>query len=251
MTHDDRLHTLTGAYALDALTGNELHAFTAHLRRCTDCAREVDGLHAAAARLAAVTALPAPAPMRQTVLHRIETIPQLPPHTRPTPQARLTTLLRRKAGAFVIAACLAAAAALGALAAYQYQQAEQTRTHAQQSTRQAQELAAVLAAPDARTVHGNTTTGAGTSVTTSATRDQAVFTSHGLPAPPDGKTYQLWFDDHGTKRSAGLIHGDGATLMQGSPDNARSVGLTLEPTGGSPQPTTTPVSYTHLRAHET
>ncbi|MFB7176513.1 anti-sigma factor domain-containing protein [Streptomyces sp. NPDC056257] len=248
MTHDDHLHTLTGAYALDALTGKELHAFTAHLRHCTDCAREVDGLQAAAARLAAATALPAPGPMRETVLHRIETVPQLPPHPRPAPAARITTVLRRKAGAFAVAACLAAAAAFGTFAAYQYQQAEQARTQAQQSTRQAQELAAVLAAPDARTVHGSTTTGAGTSVTTSATRDQAVFTSHGLSAPPDGKAYQLWFDDHGTKRSAGLIHGDGSTLMQGSPDNARSVGLTLEPAGGSSHPTTTPLLHLTLPA---
>ncbi|MEU9165971.1 anti-sigma factor [Streptomyces sp. NPDC048424] len=241
MTHDEHLHTLTGAYALDALTGKELHAFTTHLEQCDACAQEVGEFAATAARLAAATALPAPAPMRQTVLHRIETVPQLPPRARPTTPARLATLLRRRAGVLVVAACLAAAAAFASLAAHQYQQAEQARTQAQQSTRQAQELAAVMTAPDARTVHGRTTTGAGTSVTTSALRDQAVFVSSGLPAPPAGKTYQLWFDDHGTKRSAGLIHGDGAVLMQGSPDNARFVGLTLEPAGGSRTPTTSPL----------
>ncbi|MFD4871607.1 anti-sigma factor [Streptomyces sp. NPDC058412] len=98
-----------------------------------------------------------------------------------------------------------------------------------------------MTAPDARTVHGRTTSGADT---TSAQHNQAVFTSSGLPVPPTGKTYQLWFDDHGTKRPAGLVHHDGALLMHGNPYYAHSAGLTLEPTGGSPQPTTTPASYT-------
>ncbi|MFJ6761020.1 anti-sigma factor domain-containing protein [Streptomyces sp. NPDC091273] len=241
MKHGEHLHTLTGAYALDALAGEELQAFTAHLGHCAACAREVGEFEATVAQLAAAAGLSAPAPMRQAVLHRIETVPQLPPHTRPAAPARLTALLRRRAGAFAAAACVAAAAAFGGLAAYQYQQAEQARTQARQATRQAQELTAVLAAPDARTVHGRTTTGASTSVTTSALRDQAVFVSSGLPAPPAGKTYQLWFDDQGTKRSAGLVHSDGAVVMQGRPDSARAVGLTLEPAGGSPEPTTSPL----------
>ncbi|MDX3540587.1 anti-sigma factor, partial [Streptomyces sp. MB09-01] len=84
MTHDEHLHTLTGAYALDALTGKELHAFTAHLGHCTACAQEAGEFEATAARLAAAACLPAPAPMRQAVLHRIETVPQLPPHALPT-----------------------------------------------------------------------------------------------------------------------------------------------------------------------
>ncbi|CAM5563546.1 zf-HC2 domain-containing protein [Streptomyces avidinii] len=37
MKHDEHLHTLTGAYALDALTGEEQRAFAAHLRRCEAC----------------------------------------------------------------------------------------------------------------------------------------------------------------------------------------------------------------------
>ncbi|MFJ3728466.1 anti-sigma factor domain-containing protein [Streptomyces sp. NPDC090045] len=241
MKHDDDLHTLAGAYALDALTGKELHAFTAHLGHCAACAREVGEFEATVARLAAAAGLPAPVSMRQAVLQRIETVPQPPPHARPTAPARLTAVLGRRAGAFAAAACVAVAVAFGGLAAYQYQQAEQARTQARQATRQAQELAAVMAAPDARTVHGRTSTGAATSVTTSALRDQAVFVSSGLPAPPPGHTYQLWFDEDGTKRSAGLVHSDGAVVMQGRPDSARAVGLTVEPAGGSPEPTSNPL----------
>ncbi|WP_405435107.1 anti-sigma factor [Streptomyces avidinii] len=241
MKHDAHLHTLTGAYALDALTGEEQHAFTAHLRRCEACLGEVGEFEATAARLAAAVSLPAPAPMRQAVLTHIDTVRQASPRTRPAAPARLTSALTRRAGAFVIAASIAAAAAFGGVAAWQHRQSEQARTQAQHSARQAQDLAVVLAAPDARTVHGRTTGGATTTVVTSALRDRAAFVSSGLPTPPAGRTYQLWFDDHGTMRPAGLVSRDGATLMEGGPGNARAVGLTLEPAGGSPRPTTTPL----------
>lgn len=105
-----------------------------------------------------------------------------------------------------------------------------------------------MAAPDARTVHGRTTNGAATTVITSALRDKAVFVSAGLPTPPAGKSYQLWFDDHGTMRPAGLLPGDGSTVMQGDRGSARAVGLTLEPAGGSPQPTTSPLLLLALPA---
>ncbi|WP_327302147.1 anti-sigma factor [Streptomyces sp. NBC_01298] len=239
MKHDELLHTLTGAYALDALTGEDHRAFTTHLRHCEACAQEVGEFAATAARLAVAASRPAPAAMRQTVLRHIDTVRQMPPRTHPLAPVRLATLLTRKAGPFVIAASIASVAAFGGLAAWQHQQTEQARTQVQQATRQAQDVAAVLAAPDAQTVHGRTTTGAATTVITSASRDQAAFISSGLATPPAGHTYQLWFDDHGTMRPAGLLPHDGATVMQGDRAGARAIGLTLEPAGGSPQPTTT------------
>lgn len=247
MKHKEDLHTLAGAYALDALTEEERHAFTAHLQHCEACLQEVREFETTAARLAAAISLPAPAPMRQAVLRHIGTVRQVPPYTRPPAPARVTTVLTRRVGPFVIAASIAAAAAFGGVAAWQYQQTEQARTQAQQATRQAQDLASVLAAPDARTVQGRTTSGATTSVITSALRDQAAFVSSGLATPPAGKTYQLWFDDHGTMRPAGLLPRDGATVMRDLA-GARAVGLTLEPAGGSPQPTSTPLLLLPLPA---
>ena len=46
----EELHTLTGAYALDALDSAELDRFTHHLHRCPACANEVRGLQETAAR---------------------------------------------------------------------------------------------------------------------------------------------------------------------------------------------------------
>ncbi|MGW5849012.1 anti-sigma factor [Streptomyces sp. NPDC055254] len=248
--HDDDLHTLTGAYALDALTREERDAFAAHLGRCAPCAEEVAEFAATATRLAAAVSLAPPARMRESVLHRVDSVRQFAPPTRPgrPAAAAFGSVLRRSTGPFVVAACIAAAAAFGGLAARQYQQADAARTRAQEASRQVQDLAAVMAAPDARVAHGRTSTGAGAAVVTSPRLNKAVFTAAGLPPAPAGKTYQLWFDDRGTMLPAGLLARDGAVLMEGDPGRARAVGLTLEPGGGSPQPTTTPLLLLDLPA---
>ncbi|MYR40547.1 anti-sigma factor, partial [Streptomyces sp. SID5910] len=73
----------------------------------------------------------------------------------------------------------------------------------------------------------------------------------GMAEPPRGKVYQLWFDDHGTMRSAGLMdpgRKSQAVLMEGAVDGAAGVGITVEPAGGSPQPTTTPIALMTMPA---
>ncbi|MBT2487195.1 anti-sigma factor [Streptomyces sp. ISL-96] len=66
----------------------------------------------------------------------------------------------------------------------------------------------------------------------------------GPPAPN-----QLWFDDDGrTMRPAGLIGHDGAVVMEGDMGKATGMGITAEPTGGSPQPTTAPLALMTLPA---
>ncbi|KOG55550.1 hypothetical protein ADK75_10765 [Streptomyces virginiae] len=248
MKHEAELHTLTGAYALDALAGEELRAFTAHLDHCEGCHQEVGEFAATTARLAAAVSLPAPVAMRQMVLERIDGVRQLPARAPLLPSVRFTTRLPRRAGAFVVAASIVAAAGFGGVAIWQHQQAEQARAQAQHAGRQVQDLTAVIAAPDARTTRGRTSTGALASVVSSAGLNQAVFLASGLPPAPAGRTYQLWFDDHGTMRPAGLTTGDGSVLMQGDPGQALAVGLTLEPAGGSPQPTTSPLVLLSLPA---
>ncbi|HYV05597.1 MAG TPA: anti-sigma factor [Blastocatellia bacterium] len=63
-----------------------------------------------------------------------------------------------------------------------------------------------------------------------------------LPAAPAGKTYQLWFLTADAKISAGLINpdqsGHGFAVFR-FPSNIKLAGaaITLEPDGGSPQPT--------------
>ena len=64
-----------------------------------------------------------------------------------------------------------------------------------------------------------------------------------LPPPPEGKVYQLWFVTPAAKISAGLIHpdqaGHGFIALQVPPDIGplAAAAITLEPEGGSEQPT--------------
>lgn len=64
-----------------------------------------------------------------------------------------------------------------------------------------------------------------------------------LPPPPEGKVYQLWFVTPDAKISAGLINvhsdGHGFTVVQlpANIDQLAAAAITLEPEGGSQQPT--------------
>ena len=61
-------HTLTGAYALDALTRADRARFERHLARCELCAREARALAEVTAALAAAMAAEPPAELLQRVL---------------------------------------------------------------------------------------------------------------------------------------------------------------------------------------
>ncbi len=180
--------------------------------------------------------------MKDEVLFAIDSVRQLPPLLPAVGKSMtFTAILRRKAITLAIAAGLAGVAVLGGVALWQNQRTDQALQQAEASERRLQDLTAVMAAPDVRTVHGRTTGGAATSVVSSKLQNRAVFIGSGLPDPGEGRTYQLWFDDHGTMRPAGLLTAEGATLMQGGIRGATGVGLTVEPAGGSAQPTSRPL----------
>ncbi|WP_351223991.1 anti-sigma factor [Streptomyces sp. NPDC002133] len=251
---DAELHTLTGAYALHALGDRERVRFERHLDACEACAQEVRELSATAVRLGlAATENPPPA-MKGQVLARIATVRQEAPLVGGAgaaggdrPRVRgFRPGGRRRLSRLVLAACLAGVAALGGVAVWQQRAAEEARTVAQQAQRQAESLAQVLTAPDVRT---STTAlgdgGATGTVAVSRERDRAVFLASGLPRPGAGKVYQLWFADGGTMRPAGLLDSSGAAealLMDGPVGRATGMGVTVEPAGGSPAPTSEPLA---------
>ena len=70
-------------------------------------------------------------------------------------------------------------------------------------------------------------------------RDAVVVLS-GMPTPASDRAYQLWFIDGGTAESAGVLPagtGSGTALLENM-RRAETLGVTLEPAGGSTQPTT-------------
>ncbi|PWS40951.1 anti-sigma factor, partial [Streptomyces sp. ZEA17I] len=177
------------------------------------------------------------------VLREITTVRQeTPSHGRPGRAAGGRT---GRWSAYALAACLAAAAAFGGVAVWQNQVAENARQEADRAQRQNEQLAQVLSAPDARTSSGELTGGARGTVVVSQQQNRAVFLASGMAPPPSGKVYQIWFNDEGTMRSAGLMDpkaGDDAVLLDGPVDRATGMGITVEPAGGSAEPTSDPVA---------
>ena len=75
--------------------------------------------------------------------------------------------------------------------------------------------------------------------------ERAAVVITDLPALTEEQTYELWFIDGGTVTSAGTLDAvdSGATLrvLDGQLTDNASIGLTVEPAGGSEKPTTDPI----------
>ncbi|GGX43633.1 anti-sigma factor [Streptomyces chryseus] len=246
---DEHVHVLTGAYALNAVGNDERETIERHIGDCAACAEEVRELTATAARLGTAVAAALPPGMKPQVIAWIKTVRQLPPSVTADGIVRRPVSARaRYAPRLVLASCVAAATAFGGTAAWQFQDAQQAEHRAQQARQETTDMARVLAAPDARTVSGSVKGGARGTVIVSRSQDTAVFLASGLPELPDDKAYQLWFDDGRTMRPAGLIGHSGAVVMEGAVGRAAGMGITAEPAGGSPQPTSTPLALLALPA---
>ncbi|WP_415942895.1 anti-sigma factor domain-containing protein [Streptomyces sp. 067-1] len=245
------LHSLTGAYALHALPDDERDAFERHLAGCATCEQETREFAAATARLGlAATVVPGPV-LKDRVLHRITTVRQVPPGGGTVEKARRAVPRGGGLARWALAACLAAAAGLGGTAAWQHERAQDAGERAARAEQRAETLAGVLAAPDAESRTARLADGASGTLVVSARQDRAVFLASGMAEPPSGKVYQLWFDDHGTMRPAGLMDPGStsqAVLMEGPVDGAAGVGITVEPAGGSKQPTSDPIALLSVPA---
>ncbi|MEU3747687.1 MULTISPECIES: anti-sigma factor domain-containing protein [Streptomyces] len=245
MNTDDR-HSLTGAYALDALSDEERRAYERHLAECASCREEVTALSETTARLGLAASAPVPPSLQEDVLRRIAQVQQVPPAVSAAPaQAAPLRGRSRRGPLWALAASIASAVLLGGTAVVQHNLAQDAEQETQRVEQAAGEVAAVLAAPDARLTTTGLPQGATGTVVVSRSLDRAVFTAADLAEPPSGKVYQLWFNDRGTMRPAGLIDPDHTTtamVMDGPVEGATGMGVTLEPAGGSARPTSPPIA---------
>jgi anti-sigma-K factor RskA len=127
---------------------------------------------------------------------------------------------------------------------HQLNQAQQQLSLAQA---QLHAITAVQTATDAKVIAKRTSVGGIVTVTSSASRRQLVLRTAGLPALPAGKVYQLWLigQKPNKTRSEGLLaparggH-TGPVLISGILAGD-TFGVTVEPAGGTIQPTLTPI----------
>ncbi|GAA2943908.1 anti-sigma factor [Streptomyces enissocaesilis] len=244
---EERMHALTGAYALNAVADGEREMVERHVRDCPECTQEVRELTATAARLGTAVAAAPPPRMKHQVITSIQAVRQMPPQVTAAEVVRRPVRARRMSR-LLLAACVAAATAFPGAAVWQFEEARQAGQHAQRVRAQSGDLARVLAAPDARTVVATVKGGGRATVIVSRGRGRAAFLASGLARLPEDRTYQLWFDDDGRMRPAGLIRRDGGVVVEGDIGKATGMGVTVEPAGGSPRPTTTPLALMTLPA---
>jgi anti-sigma-K factor RskA len=237
--HD--IHALAGAYAVNAIDDEfEREKFERHMRRCQECAGEVRGLNETATRLAFGASMPPPAGMRDSVLSATSRIRQLPPvvdHRKPRARRWWGVRMPMLSYSLAMAAVGVAIAALITLVG--------TRHELDQAKARNAALTAVLSAPDSHSVTQAISSGGRVTLVYSLRRHAMVVTTHGLPAPPPGKVYQLWFLGPPRNRSAGLLPvsqpGLAGPVLSAGLAHGDTIGITIEPAGGTRLPTTTPI----------
>jgi|tagenome__1003787_1003787.scaffolds.fasta_scaffold20977423_2 anti-sigma-K factor RskA len=226
-------HTSTGAYAADALPPEERENVERHLAICPACAQEVAEMRDALTRLAEATAEPPPPELRARVLAEVGRTRQLPPiPVRSDRRGRRRwwtgTPLQVAAAALLIVALT-----LGALLTQRQHQLDDQR-------QLVAEITSVLNDPDRMvTTAALTSGGRSTAVVADG---KAVFLAGDLPPVAADRTYQLWIVSPGRTRSAGVLgRGHDAQALVPAVGPGDTLAVTVEPAGGSPQPTTAPL----------
>lgn len=225
MTHD-KFSEQVAAYALDALEPEDVPAFEAHLGQCDTCREEVDALQEAAALLGRAETTDVPELFRRRVLAAVAGEPQ------ETAVQQSMEASRWRAGLFAAAAVVALVVATAAVVL--------TLTGGLDSDDVLQAADAVsvpvAATPDL------TSPGVAGSFTFSNETDASVLSLASLPQAGNDSVYQLWFV--GGERIEPSITftpddtGAVEVLVERGTAGADLIGITIEPAGGSAQPTT-------------
>jgi anti-sigma-K factor RskA len=213
--HDEMLDNVA-AYALGTLDVDEARVIVAHMRTCEECSAEYDALRPVVTAVGnAVGTESVPSPLLKARIMK-EVRSQATPR-----QQRLSFVLPYA----LAAACLLLAAGLG------FVNVQQHRTIADLSTarRVAFAQGEVLVAAD-----------------------RLYLVVHGLPPLPAGKIYQTWTLAKGARDVAPSVtfapdeHGSAVVAIPANGATTVAAAISVEPAGGSLQPTTKPLAVVKL-----
>lgn len=252
---DQHVDELIDLYALGALEPGEQAAVDEHLDDCVRCRAQLEE----AKRLVMMFAWtpdqhdPPPA-LRSKVMQRVSHLQRLQGQSQRSWWERLALpqwLRSPQFGMQLSGALVLLAALLGwRLSALQ---SEVTSLRTQIAEQQS--LVAVLYEPDTRIVPLVTANDPATThgyLLFDPEQQQAVIKSTALAALPQDQTYQLWLIDGNQPESVGLLdtssdgRGTAEVLAQRPLSQYQAFGISIEPAGGSAQPTTTPIVVVSL-----
>lgn len=249
---------LAAGAALDALSPDDQQRYHAALvahpewQRIADEDADTAGLLAGGARpvapspdiRAALLARIAVTPQGGDVIQTIsapDTVPDDLPTSAPKPlgaEASPKAPVRRLRILFALAACLALLVGVGvgtvAINTYLNRPASVIALQDIQAADDAQQASVTLESGGTATAHW------------SASLGKSVLVTDGMPALPEGETYELWYVRGDTPVSAGVFasdDGDATAALAGDMHAGDVIAVTVEQAGGSPSgaPTTDPV----------
>jgi anti-sigma-K factor RskA len=268
---DDKNSAGSGAYVLNAMDEREREEFEAQLAESEELRNEVTELTDTAVLLGlAVEPVTPPAALKQNIMARLSQTPQLPREVEADTFVPVRTLravpalvseeprqVRPLHAAASPAATKAQArwytrpttAVLGVAAAIAIVVGGITATNLVTentvNSQNASALATINTASDVQRAAASVSTGGSATLVWSNKLGKSVLIGKNLKSLPSDKTYELWYINAGGHATpAGTFNSDGKSTVEaltGTMGKGDTVGLTVEPAGGSKAPTTTPV----------
>lgn len=249
---DGDVHSLVGAYALNALPEDEAAFFERHLAVCEDCSRELAELTATTASLGAAAAETPPAGLRDRVLAEALETPQEGPSrvasstSTPTPTPTPAPAAERWGEGFrpvLATAAAVVAVAVLSLGTAVVMLADRT-SDLEAELAEAEEIMDVVTQPEMRVADLDSPPGTEARLLHGADGDRAALVLDGLEDVSDEEAYQLWVM-HGETPTPDRVfrpNEDGRAIVSvdNDVDDADAVAVTVEPRGGSQEPTTEP-----------
>jgi len=230
-THEE-LRSLVAAYVLGAVPSEEVGLVRNHILTCDECMAEADEHASAMDSLAlAVEPIAVPAGFADRVMAQIA-----PPAEAQTASA--ATSRRNWLGDWVRSRGLALAGGMAALVLLGVLGASWIQTR--QDLNRTEDVLSALILGDAIELRGE----GGAAAELVPTNEGAVMAAAGLPEAPGSHVYQLWYMRDGEPVSVGTFQTrDGVVVMEvtESFDGYEDAAVTVEPRGGSRQPTSDPV----------
>jgi anti-sigma-K factor RskA len=230
---DEHVFDSLPAYAIGSLDIDEVRRVEEHLSSCWICRDESNSFRTVADQLSFAAPLAAPSPdLKERLMQRVHTTrPAQPIQAQPTKRPWLERLLPVWGLASL---CLLVGLVGSNLFLWQ------RLSQLQVGTTSLGMRAVPLSAP----VTGSTATGF---VLISADGEDGALIVDGLPPLEEGQEYQLWLIRDGQRTSGAVFSTDensyGGTRIRAPRSllDYSAVGITIEPEGGSPQPTGTQV----------
>ena len=222
------LLSLATPYALHALTDIAIADIDRHLGGAPPDVveafiSEVRATRETMAVIAAATAVEPPAQLRDQLLRQVTEDP-----------VRSITAFQQQPRRWSRVVMAAAASVVVGLGAFGVSAALRTTPTPSTAER-------VFAAPDVRTVSGEIPGGGVATVVFSRDRDSGVLVMNNVPPPQAGKVYQMWLVDADGAHSAGTMDAEAVAPSTTAviPDlgSSSALAFTVEPPGGSTQPT--------------